>query len=213
MPTLFAFLFLVNFSTPTVSLQAETAIHQMKSDSSYLKSLLIYLRSIPDYRETDPFCLITKTKLAERYIWWDLKHDTLSYIAERDPALLTIEGTRIIGPDTNAIYLGDELASIEASIRIPKSPIKDALAVEFWSDKKSKRNFKRDVEAGWDKFYRNRPNSIGIIALSEIVFDAAGQYAAVYVQHSRGGLRGLGALLIIDWHKQEIVRKIELWVS
>jgi|GEM_PF-5563556 len=213
MPTLFAFLFLVNFSTPTISFPTKTTVHQIKSDSSYLKTLLIYLNSIPDYQKTDHFCLIEKTKLAERYIWWDLKPDAMSYIAEREPKLFIIDGTQLIGPDTNAIHLGDRLARIEASFKIPKSVIKNSLPVEFWSEKKSRRKFKKDAGEGWDKFYQTRPRSIGIIGMSEIVFDDSGQFAAVYIQHSRHGLDGAGILLIIDWHKQEIVKKIELWVS
>lgn len=191
----------------------ETKPQEISSDSTYLKALLIYLKSDPDYQETAPFCLSSKTKLAERAIPWEREDEEEIKENLYPGSLILIEGPRLIGVDTNAIRLGADLATIEKSTKLPKSLIEDSLPVEFWSKRKSSKLFKKDLEAGWKRFYQARPNSIGIIGMSEVVFDATGRYAVVYIQHSRHVLYAGGILLVIDWNKQEILNRIELWVS
>ncbi len=185
---------------------------QVRPDSTYLKTLLIYLKSVPDYDETAPFCLSAKTKLAERYISWEREDEEEIKENLFPRSLILLKGNQV-GVDTNAIRLGADLAAIEQSTKIPKALIERSLHVEFWNTRKSSKLFKKDVGAGWERFYQTRPNSLGIIGMSAVVFSPNRQYAAVYLEHSRQGLDAGGMLLIIDWEKQEILNRIELWVS
>lgn len=201
------------FFTPDLVTPSDIRKEPIRIDSIYLKTLLIYLKSDPDYQKAAPFCLLAKTKLIERYIPWEREDEEEIKKSLFPGSLILIEGNKFIGMDTIAIRQGADLAAIERSRKLPRSLIETSLPVEFWNKRKSSKLFKKDVRAGWDKFYQTRPNSIGIIEMSEVVFDASGQYAVVYIQHSRHALNAAGMLLVIDWEEQEILNRIELWVS
>jgi hypothetical protein len=74
--------------------------------------------------------------------------------------------------------------------------------------------FKSGVN-GWDEFYRQFPNSRGIISLSRAGFDSSGKQAIVYVAHSCGGLCGAGYYLsLVKKGNEWIVQKsFVAWVS
>jgi hypothetical protein len=68
---------------------------------------------------------------------------------------------------------------------------------------------------GWDKFYRQFPNSLGIISFSRAGLNSKGDQALVYMARGCGGSCGSGNYLLLvkkngEWIVQQ---KFMVWVS
>lgn len=68
---------------------------------------------------------------------------------------------------------------------------------------------------GWDEFYRQFPDSNGLVGLSRAGINSRGDQAFVYMAHQCGGLCGSGHyLLLVKKNKEWIVqKKFMAWVS
>jgi hypothetical protein len=68
---------------------------------------------------------------------------------------------------------------------------------------------------GWGEFYRQFPDSGGLIALSRAGLNSGGNQALVYISHSCGGLCGSGhyMLLVKNGQRWVVQKKFMAWVS
>src|SRR5262249_35928270 len=67
----------------------------------------------------------------------------------------------------------------------------------------------------WDEFYRQFPNSNGLIGLSRAGFNSSGNQALVYIEHDCGGLCGKGHYLLLEKIDQKwgVQKKFMAWIS
>jgi len=74
--------------------------------------------------------------------------------------------------------------------------------------------FKNGLD-GWSEFYRQFPDSGGLIALSRAGLDSSGNQALVYMRHSCGGLCGTGHYMLLVKNEQRWVvqKKFMAWIS
>jgi hypothetical protein len=82
------------------------------------------------------------------------------------------------------------------------------------SPEEVKRYF-REGGGGWDAFYRKYPKSTGLISLSRVGFNTAGNQAVVYVERDCGLLCGTGTYYSLAKKdgKWAVVQEYERWVS
>jgi hypothetical protein len=68
---------------------------------------------------------------------------------------------------------------------------------------------------GWGEFYRQFPDSGGLIALSRAGLDSSGNQAIVYIAHSCAGLCGSGhyMLLVKNGQRWIVRKKFMAWIS
>jgi hypothetical protein len=68
---------------------------------------------------------------------------------------------------------------------------------------------------GWGEFYRQFPDSVGLIALSRAGLNSGGNQAFVYISHGCGGLCGSGhyMLLVKNGQRWVVQKKFMAWVS
>jgi hypothetical protein len=67
----------------------------------------------------------------------------------------------------------------------------------------------------WGRYYEKYPNSMGLLRLSRVGFNADGNQAAFYISNSCGGLCGGGYFVIMEkvnsnW---KIVQEVQVWIS
>ena len=82
------------------------------------------------------------------------------------------------------------------------------------SKEKIEQIFKSGLDR-WGEFYRQFPDSGGLIALSRAGLDSGGNQAIVYISHSCGGLCGTGhyMLLVKNGQRWKVQKKFMAWVS
>ena len=67
----------------------------------------------------------------------------------------------------------------------------------------------------WNEFYRQFPNSNGLIGLSRAGFNSSGNQALVYIEHNCRGLCGTGHYLLLAKIDQRwgVQKKFMAWIS
>src|SRR5215470_8217710 len=88
------------------------------------------------------------------------------------------------------------------------------LKYTFIPKEKIEQIFKNGLD-GWSEFYRQFPDSGGLIALSRAGLDSSGNQALVYMRHSCGGLCGTGHYMLLVKNEQQWVvqKKFMTWIS
>jgi hypothetical protein len=88
-------------------------------------------------------------------------------------------------------------------------PLKDSFTLSakrvFISDEELKKTINGGLD--WKAFYKEYPNSQGVMTLSNVGFDAEMKRAFVYVANTRGGLNGVGLYVVLE--KQGGVWKVK----
>jgi hypothetical protein len=67
----------------------------------------------------------------------------------------------------------------------------------------------------WAESYKRYPDSVGLIVLSRVGFNAARNQAMVYIQHVCGGLCGTGHYVLLEKNADQwrVVKESMVWVS
>lgn len=140
--------------------------------------------------------------------------DEVGFLLSAYPELVIIEDS-LIQPDTSLIQLVEKYG-LEQSRKDELDLTKIVLpySIEFLSERKIKRHFKRDISTAWERFYAVRPHSFGIISLSNITYTEDRSHCLFYLGAQRNSLSGFGVFLFINLaNGVEIVKEIELWIS
>lgn len=90
-------------------------------------------------------------------------------------------------------------------------PVKYVLA----TDKELEAIFSNDVIDGWNRFYKEFPDSSGLINFSNVGFSRDGEQAFLYVIRSCGGLCGAGYYVLLKKKNAvwEVIGARNVWVS